>query len=59
MIGVLDSGLGGVTVLRELVKTVKNANFLYYCDSVNNPYGDKSSDEVYSNVCKKTKRRIS
>ena len=50
MIGGLDSGLGGVTVLRELVKTVKNANFLYYCDSVNNPYGDKSSDEVYSIV---------
>ena len=50
MIGVLDSGLGGVTVLRELVKTVKNANFLYYCDSVNNPYGDKSSDEVYDIV---------
>lgn len=50
MIGVLDSGLGGVTVLRELVKTVKNAKFLYYCDSVNNPYGDKSSDEVYDIV---------
>ncbi len=50
MIGVLDSGLGGVTVLRELVKTVKNAKFLYYCDSVNNPYGDKSEDEVYSIV---------
>lgn len=50
MIGVLDSGLGGVTVLRELVKAVKNAKFLYYCDSVNNPYGDKSSDEVYSIV---------
>lgn len=50
MIGVLDSGLGGVTVLRELVKTIKNAKFLYYSDSANNPYGDKSSEEVYSIV---------
>ena len=50
MIGVLDSGIGGVTVLREIFKQGINAKFIYYSDSKNNPYGDKSSDEVYSIV---------
>ena len=50
MIGVLDSGIGGVTVLREILKQNIHANFIYYSDSKNNPYGDKSSDEVYSIV---------
>lgn len=48
MIGVLDSGIGGVTVLREILKQRINAKFIYYSDSKNNPYGDKSEDEVYS-----------
>ena len=48
MIGVLDSGIGGVTVLREILGI--NAKFIYYSDSKNNPYGDKSEDEVYSIV---------
>ena len=50
MIGVLDSGIGGVTVLREILKQNIHANFIYYSDSKHNPYGDKSSDEVYSIV---------
>ena len=50
MIGVLDSGVGGVTVLREILKQNIHAKFIYYSDSKNNPYGDKSEDEVYSIV---------
>lgn len=50
MIGILDSGIGGVTVLREILKQGINAKFIYYSDSKHNPYGDKSSDEVYSIV---------
>ena len=50
MIGVLDSGIGGVTVLREILKRGVNAKFIYYSDSKHNPYGDKSDDEVYSIV---------
>ena len=50
MIGVLDSGIGGVTVLREILKQGINAKFIYYSDSKHNPYGDKSKDEVYSIV---------
>ena len=45
-IGVFDSGIGGVTVLRELLKVMPNEEYVYYSDSGNNPYGDKSEAEV-------------
>ena len=47
MIGILDSGIGGVSVLRELVKRLPHSYFIYYSDSLNNPYGDKKDEEVY------------
>ena len=50
MIGIIDSGIGGVTVLREILKQGINAEFMYYSDSKNNPYGDKSDVEVYNIV---------
>ena len=50
MIGIIDSGIGVGSVLREILKQGINANFIYYSDSKNNPYGDKSNDEVYSIV---------
>ena len=50
MVGILDSGIGGVTVLREILKQGINAKFIYYSDSKHNPYGDKSEEEVYSIV---------
>ena len=46
MIGIFDSGIGGVTVLRELLKFLPNENYLYYSDSKNLPYGDKSKEEL-------------
>ena len=46
MIGVFDSGIGGVTVLRELIKILPNEDYIYYSDTINNPYGDKTSDEI-------------
>lgn len=46
MIGVFDSGIGGVTVLRELIKILPNEDYLYYSDTINNPYGDKSNEEI-------------
>jgi len=49
-IGVLDSGIGGVTVLKEILKLLPNENYIYYSDSVNNPYGDKTKEEVYNIV---------
>ena len=46
MIGIFDSGIGGVTVLHELLKVLPHQDYLYYSDSINNPYGDKSSEEL-------------
>lgn len=45
-IGVFDSGLGGISVLRALVREMPNEDFLYYGDSANAPYGTKSLEEV-------------
>lgn len=45
-IGVFDSGVGGISVLRELVATLPNEDFIYYGDSANAPYGEKSRDQV-------------
>ena len=46
MIGVFDSGIGGVTVLRELIRILPNEDYLYYSDTINNPYGDKTNEEI-------------
>lgn len=45
-IGVFDSGIGGVTVLKEIIKVLPNENYIYYSDSANNPYGDKTKEEL-------------
>ena len=50
MIGILDSGIGGVSVLGEIIKLIPCGKFIYYSDSINNPYGDKSEEEIYSIV---------
>lgn len=49
-IGVFDSGIGGVTVLKEIIKILPNENYIYYSDSNNNPYGDKEEEEIL-NIC--------
>jgi glutamate racemase len=41
-IGVFDSGLGGLSVLRHLKQQIKHESFIYVADSANAPYGDKS-----------------
>ena len=46
-IGIFDSGIGGITVLREILKVLPNENYIYYSDSKNNPYGDKSDDQIH------------
>jgi glutamate racemase len=45
-IGVFDSGVGGMSVLRQLVKFLPNERFLYFGDSANAPYGTKTTEEV-------------
>lgn len=46
MIGVFDSGIGGVTVMKELIKILPNEDYIYYSDTINNPYGDKTNEEI-------------
>lgn len=45
-IAVIDSGVGGISVLKELVKILPNENFIYLGDNENAPYGTKTTDEV-------------
>lgn len=45
-IAVFDSGMGGVSVLKELVKIMPNENYIYFGDSANAPYGTKTLEEV-------------
>jgi glutamate racemase len=45
-IGVFDSGIGGLTVLRELLKAFPEENFIYLGDTARLPYGSKSADTV-------------
>lgn len=45
-IGVFDSGVGGISVLRELVHLMPQENYIFYGDSGNAPYGSKTLEEV-------------
>ena len=45
-IGVFDSGMGGISVLRELVKIMPNEDYIFFGDSANAPYGIKTVEEV-------------
>ena len=45
-IAVFDSGVGGVSVLRELLKLMPNERYLYFGDSANAPYGTRPTSEV-------------
>lgn len=45
-IAVFDSGVGGVSVLRELLNQMPNEDYIYFGDSANAPYGTKSHDEI-------------
>ncbi|MBR5191781.1 MAG: aspartate/glutamate racemase family protein [Clostridia bacterium] len=47
-VAVLDSGIGGLTTLYELVKTLPNENFLYYGDNYNAPYGNRVKGDLIS-----------
>lgn len=45
-IAVFDSGMGGISVLRELVAIMPNENYIYFGDSAHAPYGTKTIEEV-------------
>ena len=45
-IGFLDSGIGGLSVLKKAYKLLPNEDFVFFSDSAHNPYGDKSDEEI-------------
>jgi glutamate racemase len=45
-IGVFDSGLGGISVLKQLVSSFPNEDFIYIGDTARLPYGNKSSETI-------------
>lgn len=49
-IGVFDSGVGGISVLGELARTLPREDFLYFGDNLHAPYGTKPEDEVLGYV---------
>ncbi len=47
-IGVFDSGLGGLVVLRELRRTMPEFEYVFFGDQKNLPFGNKSLDELFT-----------
>lgn len=45
-VGVFDSGVGGISVLRSLVSELPHEDFRFFGDSANAPYGEKTVDQV-------------
>ena len=45
-IGFFDSGIGGITVLYDTLKILPNEDYIYYADTLNVPYGQKTKEEV-------------
>ena len=45
-IGVFDSGLGGLTVLKEIMKITPNENIVYFGDTARVPYGPRSKETI-------------
>ena len=51
-IGFFDSGIGGTSIWKEVVKLLPNENTIYLCDSKNSPYGTKPKEEII-HICEK------
>lgn len=57
-IAVFDSGVGGISVLRELLKVMPEEDYIYFGDSANAPYGTKTLDEVRELTCEHARRLL-
>lgn len=53
-IGIFDSGVGGLTVAKEIKRLLPNENFIYYGDTKHLPYGEKSREAIVGYVTKIT-----
>ena len=50
-IGVFDSGLGGLTILKEFIEVNPRYNYLYLGDNARVPYGNHSAEVIYRFTC--------
>lgn len=57
-IAVFDSGVGGISVLKELEKIMPGEDYIYYGDSANAPYGTKTLEEVRQLTCEHARRLL-
>ncbi len=53
-IGVFDSGIGGLSIWKEIISLLPNENTIYLADSKNAPYGQKSQQEIIDLSVKNT-----
>jgi glutamate racemase len=53
-IGIFDSGVGGTSIWKEVVKMLPHENTIYLADSANAPYGEKSKEEILQLSIKNT-----
>ena len=49
-IGVFDSGIGGLSVLKQIIKLLPNEKYIYYADTDNVPYGLKTKEQILEYV---------
>ena len=59
MIGIFDSGVGGLSVFREIRKQLPEENYIYYSDNAHCPYGEKSKEYITERARTITKFLIS
>jgi glutamate racemase len=57
-IGIFDSGLGGLSICKEIVGLLSNESIIYLADSVNTPYGEKTKEEIINLSIKNTELLI-
>lgn len=53
-IGLFDSGIGGTSIWKEVIKLLPTENTIYLADSKNAPYGEKSKEEIIALAVKNT-----
>ena len=46
MIGIFDSGIGGLSVFKEILKVLPKQSYIYYSDNAHCPYGEKSREYI-------------
>lgn len=50
IIAVIDSGIGGISILKQLIKRYKTGHYIYFADNLYMPYGNKDKEFVKSRV---------